>query len=85
MGDVQTMDSSQKKNAILIGVAALLLIGALVFGFRDSIFGGGQAPAIDEAATSAAAAAVGIKDGNPEPDSPNPPPRGSGKRPVTGN
>lgn len=79
------MDSSQKKNALLIGVAVLLLVGALVFGFRDTLFGGSQAPPIDEAATSAAAAAVGIKDGSPEPDAPNPPPRGSGKRPVTGN
>jgi hypothetical protein len=32
----------KKKNMILIGVAALLLIGALALGFRDSLFGGGN-------------------------------------------
>ena len=31
---------AKKKNMILIGVAAVLLAGALLLGFRESIFGG---------------------------------------------
>lgn len=30
----------KKKNAIMVGLAILLLGGAIVLGFRDSIFGG---------------------------------------------
>ena len=81
------MDSAQKKNFILIAVAAILLIGALVFGFRDSLFGPATpgAAAINDETTAAIADTMSAKDRMPEPDAPNPPPRGSGKKPSTGN
>ncbi len=76
------MDSSQKKNIALIGVAVLLLAGALVFGFRDSLFSGTQgAPALDEATTAAIAENTKPEDARAQPDPPNPPPKGSGKLP----
>lgn len=76
------MDSTQKKNVILIAVAALLLIGALAFGFRDSLFSGSgpATPSVDDATAAAIGATMPEKDRMPEPDSPNPPPRGSGKK-----
>lgn len=81
------MDNDQKKNVILIAAAVLLLIGALVFGFRDSLFGGsGPATAsVDNQTAAAIGSVMPEKDRMPEPDSPNPPPRGSGKKSSGGN
>jgi hypothetical protein len=79
------MDSSQKKNMVLIGVVVLLFTGAILAVFRDSIFSSTtKAPSVSETDAAAIAKTMGVKDNQPEPDAPNPPPRGSGKRPVGG-
>jgi len=76
------MEASQRKNVILIAVAVLLMLGAVVFGFRESIFSSGSAASIDGATAAAVAETMGT-DNQPEPGRPDPPPRGSGKVPAT--
>ena len=73
-----------KKQLMLGGIAALLLISAGLLLFRDRIFSPGPAPAISDPKTAAAvadaAAAVAPADQQVAPNPPNPPPRGSGKK-----
>ena len=75
-----------KKQVLLGGVAALLLILALVLLFRDSIFPASAPktstdPKLTEAAATTAAT-VAPTDAQIAPSPANPPPRGSGKKPV---
>lgn len=73
----------KKKNIILASVVVVLVAGALLAMFRDAIFTPSAEISKTDSQTSAAlGAAVGGTDGKAEPDSPNPPPRGSGKMPT---
>lgn len=68
---------SKKKQMLLGGVAALLVVLALVLGFRESIFGSGPPP---EPVSAADTAALDQNVGQPSPPDDAPvPPRGSGR------
>ncbi len=80
------MEGSRTKNIILTAVVAVLLIGAVLAFFQDSLFGGSakEMPAANTEAAAKVGESVGITNDKPAPDVPmaNPPPRGSGKKPM---
>lgn len=76
-------NAPSKKNMILAGVAAAVLVISVLLLYRDSLFGGtgGTGPApLDQATAEKVAENVG-ESFQAEPDPVNPPPKGSGKAP----
>lgn len=73
-----------KKNVILIAITVLLLVGAVVFGFRESLFAGRPSAEASEAAAASDEVVNRITGGQPvqpEPDPTTPMPEpGSGRR-----
>ena len=73
-----------KKNVILIAVTVVLLVGAVVFGFRDRLFTSSEAAEASESAAASEEIVNRITGGQPpqpEPDPTQPMPEpGSGRR-----
>lgn len=73
-----------KKNLILIAVTLVLLVGAVVFGFRDTLFAPRTAVDAGESAAASEEVVNRITGGQPaqaEPDPPGPLPEpGSGRK-----